>query len=495
MADFDFGLTRYQTMSGPSLLSSKRQTESSFVSFSDWLDQFPNASEIRRRMSTDPIVRSKMMNAYIQNNPRSAWITASAADNARRSEESPYERTMRLARDYESYKSKASLIPNNPFIMSPEEFAREDARRVADRIQRARQVTRSEYVQDKPEFKGAKAGEEKVKVPVGPNGELQIERAGRDSTKFRMLPKSEVEKLIMEKRKDIFAAGQQDINEMKLEEARKMQQADPALREQTARLRGFEESEKLRGESEKVRNERSKLDAILRQNPGILQNPEYSSLISEAYSSVNAGVPAEMAARDLVGTGKLPEIREGRQRERERLREAARSELARTERDFKVNFYQWKAGIDQSIRDAESRGDAQSAAMEAQKAYDDIRAHAGALQRGIEALRIKMSGAKEEKEKINIESQIQPLQAELDDARLSMSYYMSRRDAPPPTPTQVPALSGYGGGQLTPQVESPQQSRTGGTVSFSFKGRTYEVTQQEWDGMSQAQKSMVTVLR
>lgn len=495
MADFDFGLTRYQTMSGPSLLSSKRQAESSFVSFNEWIDSMPNANEIRRRMSADPFVRRDLMNAYARRYPRSATITANMMQRNLGQEESPYDRTMRLAREYESYRSKSSLIPGNQFIMSPEEFAREDARRVADRIQRSRQVTRMDYVQDKPEFKGGKAGQEKVKVPVGPSGELQIERAGRDSTKFRMLPKSDVERMIMEKRKEVVAAGQQDINEMKLEEARKMQQAEPALREQTARLRGFEESEKLRGESEKVRNERSKLDAILRQNPAILQNPEYSSLISDAYSSVNAGVPAEMAARDLVGTGKLPEIKEKRQRERERLREAARSDIAQKERDFKIDIYQWRAEQNQAIRDAQARGDAQAISMRAQDAYDGVMRHAGALQRGIDGLRSKMSRAKDENEKLDIESQISTLQSELDDTKQSMSYYMSIRNAPPPAPAQVPSLSGYVGGQLAPQAEALGQSRTSGTVSFSYRGQTYEVTQQEWDGMSQAQKSMVTVLR
>jgi hypothetical protein len=476
MADFFSGSLQSRAAQGNfQSMAGSPAYESRYISFDEFIRSKGPEAAMRAR---DPISFRGLWSEYSNRYPQSARIAVTQDAFRQMGGESPIEQGLRQSRDYQSYMQQMKAAGAEEFMLTPQSFAASDVRK----REKGRETMQEFYkgrgtgepVGDmSPDVPFKKKGAEAmVKVPVGPRGELQLDKAGQPATRFRTLPQSEVDRLKMEQ-------GARGLAEERLKEDIAMQGDQPRLARQEEELAGIQDTAQ-------IRSELGKFQELVSMDEKIAQDPEYASFMNQGFSAVRGGMSAENALKYVKGLGGVGAVKEERQRERERLREAARSDLARTERDFKIDYYQWKAGQDQAIRDAQSSGDRQGVAMRAQAAYDDLRAHTGALQRGIDALRAKISRAKEDNERSDIESQISTLQSELDDARQSMSYYMSIRNSEPAAPTQVAPFPRPYEGQ--PEGYQGERPRPGFVIVKTQYGKR-EVSQSQFADIERALKA------
>jgi len=413
---------------------------------------------------------------YSNRYPQSARIAVAQDAFRQMGGESPIEQGLRQARDYQSYMQQMKAAGAEEFMLTPQSFAASDVRK----REKGRETMQEFYKgrgtgekvgdmsQDVP-FK-KKGAEAMVKVPVGPRGELQLDKAGQPATRFRTLPQSEVDRLKLEQGKLGLGVRELGVAEQRMTETEKMQEAEPRLREQENILSGYEETEKRR-------SERYKLEGLIEQDADIRDNPEYGALVAEAYTAVASGVSAENAMRDLRSSAQLPALKEERQRERERQREE-RSQKAKMEYLEKVQGYR-KDIYDQQQRDRleiekyKQAGNLQQAAMAARRAELDAEKHIGVLNRALAAAEADLRTKDPVEDAEAVSALSRTVSSIIDEKNKFLNAQSEFREtinaAPSAGSVRVPEYQGFGG---QPQSAAP----TSGDVRIRMPdGRIFEV--------------------
>ena len=434
MADFFSGSLQSRATRGnfTSMMAAPAY-ESRYIPFEEFVRSKGSGAIAKAR---NPMGFRSLWSEYSNRYPQSARIAVNKEAFRQMGGEGALEQGRRQSSEYEQYMQGMKAAGAEQFMLTPQSFAAQDAQR-----QRKRQETMQEFYKgrgtgepvgdmspDQP-FK-KQVGDKMVKVPVGPKGELLLDKAGQPATKFRSLPQSEVDRLKMQEQ----ARG---LGVAKMAEDVKVQALEP-------RLGAAQEEAADRQDSAYVRKELGKFQDLVGMDEKIAQDPEYASYMNQGYSAIRNGMSAENALKYVKGLGGVGQVKEERQRERERLREAARLKAAETNRDFKVDYYEWKAREDRAIQNARFAGDAQAASMRARSAYDALSKHKYALTRAITEAEAEKRMTKDQNEIDNINDRIATFQTEVRDVTSSMSEYESIMNASPATlPAPAPFPSGY----------------------------------------------------
>lgn len=459
MADFFSGSLQSRAARGNfQSMAGSPAYESRYISFDEFIRSKGPEAAMRAR---DPISFRGLWSEYSNRYPQSARIAVTQDAFRQMGGESPIEQGLRQAGDYRSYMQQMKAAGAEEFMLTPQSFAASDVRKREKGRETMQEFYKGrgtgEKVGDMSPDAGFKRrdGEKMIKVPVGPRGELQLEniKGGERATRFRMIPESEVDRMRIEQGKAGLGVRQIGVDEKRMEETEKMQEAEPRLREQENILSGYEETEKKR-------SERYKLEGLIEQDADIRDNPEYGALVAEAYTAVASGVSAENAMRDLRSSAQLPEIKVQRQRESERLREerSQKSKLEYLERatGYKKEIYNKQQEDRREIEKLKLAGDLQQAAMVAQRADEDAIQHLGALGRALETARANLNARDpvEDAQKVmELNGTISKLLQEQNEFLEKRSYYESVINAAPaPGSLRVPEYQVFGG---QPQPTAP----------------------------------------
>ena len=452
MADFFSGSLQSRATRGNfTSMMAAPSYESRYISFDEFVrSKGPGASMQAR----NPMGFRSLWSEYSNRYPQSARIAVSQDALRQMGGEGALEQGLRQSSEYQRYMQGMKAAGAEQFMLTPQSFAAQDAQR-----QRKRQETMQEFYkgrgtgepvgdmsQDQP-FK-KQVGDKMVKVPVGPKGELLLDQAGQPGAKFatktRTLPQSEVDRLKMQEQ----ARG---LGVKKMAEDVKIQALKP-------RLGAAQEEAAGREDSAYVRQELGKFQDLVAMDEKIAQDPEYASYMNQGYSAIRNGMSAQNALRYVKGLGGVGQVKEERQRERERLREQFRLNLAREDRDFKIDVYEWEAREDRLIQAAKLAGDVRDANDRSQRTIDGLNKHIGALERAIKIKEGEKASTKDQEEIGNINNLISSMQAEIVKHKASVSRRESEINA---TSTTLPELTpfprgsqgeptGYTGGSNTP---------------------------------------------
>lgn len=418
----------------------------------------------------DPIGFRSLWSEYSNRYPQSARIAVNQDAFRQMGGEGALEQGLRQSSEYQRYMQGMKAAGAEQFMLTPQSFAAQDVqgRRKGQDVMaefykgRGTGEPVGDMSPDQP-FK-KQVGDKMVKVPVGPKGELLLDKAGQPATKFRSLPQSEVDRLKMQ--------------EMRRQEDVKLQEMQPRVAELEGRLGRTEKVEYGLAEADRVIAEIQGFSKMLEGDP-IMSQPDYASKIKQGQDLIRGGGSAADAYRLVKGAGGMAGVQQERAMSLIERRGQIAADLKRMGLDYNQRAAEDARDERERIRQLSMQGNISRFNLEKSRAASSVLKDIGARERAI--LEYEREGGKDSDISL-IQEEVNGLRRELELIE-SLEFGKSSEASPAYQPT------------YQPPVQQPEPAQVGGPVVFTYQGKEYTVTQDEWNQMPSAQKSSVSRIR